>query len=166
LLRNASYDVIFDDDGANEAADVVAITVDRDAPKVPRIEVELYHLKYAGGEPGRRLEDLYVVCGQAQRSTSWLANHGRRTDLFTHLLSRNDQRVQRGAPTRFERGDEDLLLQIREMSRRADVKLKVYVVQPGLSKALASNGQLMLLAVTERFLSDTYEIPFSVMCSP
>jgi superfamily II DNA or RNA helicase len=166
LQHNSAYDLIFDDDGANEAADVVAITVDRSTPTVPRIEVELYHLKYAGGEPGRRLEDLYVVCGQAQRSTSWLANQGRRTDLFTHLLSRNDQRVQRGAPARFERGDEDLLLQIREMSRRSDVKLKVYVVQPGLSKALASNGQLMLLAVTERFLSDTYEIPFSVMCSP
>ena len=166
LQHNPEYDVIFDDDGANEAADVVAVTVDRTTPTVPRIEVELYHLKYAGGEPGRRLEDLYVVCGQAQRSTSWLANHGRRTDLFTHLLSRNDQRVQRGAPARFERGDEDLLLQIREMSRRADVKLKVYVVQPGLSKGLASHAQLMLLAVTERFLSDTYEIPFSVMCSP
>ena len=144
----------------------MAITIDQSKPTVPRIEVELYHLKYAGGAPGRRLEDLYVVCGQAQRSTSWLANHGRRTDLFTHLLSRNDQRVQRGAPTRFERGTEELLLQIREMSRRSDVKLKVYVVQPGLSRAQASHGQLMLLAVTERFLSDTYEIPFSVMCSP
>ena len=52
------------------------------------------------------------------------------------------------------------------MSRRSEVKLKVYVVQPGLSKTQASHGQLMLLAVTERFLSDTYEIPFSVMCSP
>lgn len=166
LQVNPTYDVIFDDDGANEAADIVAITIDRSMPAVPRIEVELYHLKYAGGEPGRRLEDLYVVCGQAQRSTSWLVNHGRRTDLFTHLLSRNDQRIQRGAPGRFERGNEDLLLQIREMSRRADVKLKVWIVQPGLSKASASQGQLMLLAVTERFLSDTYEIPFAVMCSP
>jgi hypothetical protein len=99
----------------------------------PRVEVELYHLKYAGGEPGRRLEDLYVVCGQAQRSTSWLANHGRRTDLSTHPLGRNDQRVQRGAPTRFERGTEELLLQIRETSRRSEVKLKAHVVQPGLS---------------------------------
>lgn len=165
LQQNRSYAVIFDDDGANEAADVVAITVNQSNPAAPCIEVELYHLKYAGGAPGRRLEDLYVVCGQAQRSTSWLASQGRRTDLFTHLLSRNDQRVQRGAPTRFERGTEELLLQIREMSRRSDVKLKVYIVQPGLSKAQASREQLMLLAVTERFLSDTYEIPFSVTCS-
>jgi hypothetical protein len=77
----------------------VAITIDQSKPTVPRIEVDLYHLKYAGGAPGRWLEDLYVVCGQAQRNTSWLANHWRRTDLFTHLLSRSDQRVQRGATT-------------------------------------------------------------------
>lgn len=165
LLQDASYDIVFDDDGANEAADVVAIRVDRTDPIALRIEVELYHLKYAGGAPGRRLDDLYVVCGQAQRSASWLANHLRRTDLFTHLLSRNDLRLQRGAPTRLERGTDELLLQIREMSRRSDVKLKVYVVQPGLSRAQASEGQLTLLAVTERFLSDTYEIPFHVICS-
>ena len=59
-----------------------------------------------------------------------------------------------------------MLLQIREMSRRSEVKIRAYVVQPGLSKAQASHGQLMLLAVTERFLADTYEIPFAVMCSP
>jgi hypothetical protein len=45
------------------------------------------------------------------------------------------------------------------------VKLKVFVVQPGLSKAAASASQMTLLAVTERYLSDTYEVPFSVMCS-
>jgi hypothetical protein len=76
LQRNPAYAAIFDDDGSNEAADVVATTVDRGKPTrgkptVPRLEVDLYHLEYAGGEPGRRLEDLYVVCGQAQRSTSW-----------------------------------------------------------------------------------------------
>lgn len=165
LLQDASYDIVFDDDGANEAADIVAIRLDQNNPNAFRIEVELYHLKYAGGAPGRRLEDMYVVCGQAQRSASWLTNHLRRTELFTHLLRRNDQRLQRGAPTRFERGTDELLLQIREISRQSDVKLKVYVVQPGLSQAQASDGQLTLLAVTERFLSDTYEIPLHVICS-
>ena len=111
--------------------------------------------------------DLYSLKCPALAHTHRIGqNFGRLNDLCTHLLSRNDQRVQRGAPTRFERGTEELLLQIREMSRRSEVKLKVYVVQPGLSKAQASHGQLMLLAVTERFLSDTYEIPFSFMCSP
>lgn len=164
LRRNPVYSVIFDDDGAGEAADVVAITIPP-GEAGESIEVELYHLKYAGGAPGARVDDLYVVCGQAQRSTTWLASHDRRIDLFTHLLKRNDQRIERGRPTRFERGTEEVLLQIREMSRRVEVKLKVYIVQPGLSKAAASASQLRLLAVTERFLSDTYEVPFSVLCS-
>lgn len=164
LKRNTSYSVIFDDDGAGESADVVAITMIENE-RESRIEVELYHLKYANGQPGARVDDLYVVCGQAQRSTRWLANHDCRTDLFTHLLRRESLRIEGGRATRFERGDMDSLMQIREFSRRADVKLKVFVVQPGLSKAAASASQMTLLAVTERYLSDTYEVPFSVMCS-
>ena len=164
LKRKASYTVIFDDDGAGEAADVVAITM-FDSDGVSRIDVELYHLKYANGNPGARVDDLYVVCGQAQRSTRWLDNHDCKTDLFTHLLRRESLRIESGRATRFERGDDALLTEIREFSRRADMKLKVFVVQPGLSKAVASTSQMTLLAVTERFLSDTYEVPFLVMCS-
>lgn len=165
LQQDPAYEVIFDDDGAGEAADIVAIKVNRSNSALPIIEVEFYHLKYAGGDPGARIDDLYVVCGQAQRSTSWLTSYGRRTGLFTHLLSRNDQRVSRGAATRFERGAVAQLLQIREMSRQSEVKLKIFIVQPGVSKSRVSNEQLRLLAVTENFLADTYAIPFTMMCS-
>lgn len=164
LESNSSYEIIFDDDGSGEAADVVAIRTDQENGRT-FIEVELYHCKYAGGEPGARIDDLYVVCGQAQRSVCWLINHDRRTELFTHLLRRDDQRVSNSRPTRFERGDTSILTRIRDMSRRCDVRLKVWVVQPGLSAAAASNSQLTLLAVTERFLNDTYQVPFNVFCS-
>jgi superfamily II DNA or RNA helicase len=164
LQGNPDYAVIFDDDGAGEAADIVAIK-----PVVvdgrTHIDVELYHLKYTSGRPGARVDDLYVVCGQAQRSTCWLLNHDRRTDLFTHLLKRNDQRTARGASSRFERGDMTQLLKLKELSRAVDVKLQVYVVQPGLSRAVASQSQKILLSVTERYLTDTYAVPFAVMCS-
>lgn len=73
--------------------------------------------------------------------------------------------MSRGTSTRFERGTEAQLLQIRDMSRQAEVKLKIYIVQPGVSKSRVSNEQLRLLAVTENFLSDTYAIPFAMMCS-
>lgn len=76
LQQEQAYEIIFDDDGAGEAADIVAIKVDRTRPALPIIEVEFYDLKYAGGEPGARIDDLYVVCGQAQRSTSWLISMG------------------------------------------------------------------------------------------
>lgn len=164
LLKERKYTVVFDDDGSGEAADVVAIYPSGDEQR-EWIEVELYHLKYTGGEPGARVDDLYVVCGQAQRSVSWLANDNRRTELFTHLLKREQARINSQRTSRFERGDENILHELLEKSRIQEVRLKVYVVQPGLSKAKASESQLRLLAVTERFLSDTYEVPFSVVCS-
>lgn len=164
LKKDSSYEVIFDDDGAGEAADIVAIRVQSDAER-SSIEVELYHCKYALGEPGGRVDDLYVVCGQAQRSISWLANHERRTELFTHLLKRDSTRTSQGRSSRFERGDIATLMKIREMSRRCEVKMRVTIVQPGLSITAATRSQLTLLAVTERYLSDTYEVPLKVYCS-
>lgn len=165
LLKNdSSYRIIFDDDGAGESADVVAIRVVKE-DVCTYLEVELYHLKYSKEKPGGRIDDLYVVCGQAQRSVTWLVSHQRRVELFTHLLRREDTRITKGKATRFEYGDSETLLEIREMSRRHDVRLKVIVVQPGLSKEKATESQLRLLSVTERYLSDTYAIPFSVMCS-
>ncbi|TZG12396.1 MULTISPECIES: DEAD/DEAH box helicase [Comamonas] len=164
LLKEPKYSIIFDDDGSGEAADVVTIALSGDGMR-EWIEVELYHLKYTDDEPGARVDDLYVVCGQAQRSVIWLANDNRKTELFTHLLRREQTRINGNRPSRFERGNENLLHEIREKSRILELKLKAYVVQPGLSKAKASATQLRLLAVTERFLSDTYEVPFSVICS-
>lgn len=164
LQRDQSYQVIFDDDDKGEAADVVAIRViDEDHRKF--LEVDLYHCKFAGGAPGARLDDLYVVCGQAQRSANWLATSNRRTDLFTHLLVRDGKRIAADRSTRFEKGDKHKLSEIRNMSRQMEVKLNVFVVQPGLSIAAAERDHLLLLAVTERYLNDTYEIPFSVYCS-
>lgn len=164
LKNEPRYSVIFDDDGSGEAADVVTIALSGDGLR-EWIEVELYHLKYTAGDPGARVDDLYVVCGQAQRSVSWLANDSRKTELFTHLLRREQTRINGKRTSRFEKGDENLLHEIREKSRIQELRLKVYVVQPGLSKTKASASQLRLLAVTERFLTDTYEVPFAVVCS-
>lgn len=56
------YDVIFDDDGKGEIADVVALRITDSV-----VSVTLYHCKYSGADtPGARLGDLYEVCGQAQ----------------------------------------------------------------------------------------------------
>lgn len=158
------HEIVFDDDGAGEAADIVGISVDSQTQ--PRlITVDLYHCKYSGGDkPGARIDDMYVVCGQAQRSVMWLHNKERRTDLFAHLLKRNADRVEGGRPTRFEVGSKDRLAQIRDLSRICAVTLRVYIVQPGLSKSGAADHQLALLGVTERFLSETYQIPLKVYC--
>ncbi|WP_455286487.1 DEAD/DEAH box helicase [Cupriavidus necator] len=159
-----AYDVLFDDDGAGEAADIVGIRVDNvDLPRL--ITVDLVHCKYSEGDaPGARIDDMYVVCGQAQRSVMWLHNKDRRTDLFAHLLKREGARVEAGRPTRIEVGTRERLVQLREISRTCAIKLRVFIVQPGLAKSRAAEHQLALLGVTEKFLMETYQVPLHVYC--
>lgn len=166
-LKAGSYHLIFDDDDKGEAADVVAATVvgSFDAPE--RLDVELYHCKFSrAAKAGGRVEDLYVVCGQAQTSIRWMASSEKRSDLFTHLLRREAMRQDRGAPTRIERGDRALIETLREMSYTTRVAVKIVIVQPGVSKAAISDTQLRLLSVTENYLTETYQLPFEVVIQP
>lgn len=166
-LKNRNYEVIADDDGKGEAADVVAVRLvgDRESPE--SIEVEFYHCKYSLGDtPGQRIEDLYEVCGQAQKSISWMSSPTRQTDIFTHLLRRDSRRQETGAPSRLEYGNHEQLLTIREISRLRPLRLRINIVQPGLSKANATRHQLELLSVTENHLMETYQLPFGVIASP
>jgi hypothetical protein len=45
------------------------------------------------------------------------------------------------------------------------LKLRVFIVQLGLSRSQASPEQLSLLSVTEKFLLETYDVPFGVIGS-
>ena len=165
-LMNGDYDMVIDDDGKGEAADVVTIKLIGDAAAPSRIDVEFYHCKYSlAAAPGRRIEDLYEVCGQAQKSIAWMSSHDKRTDLFTHLLRREARRQEAEGASRYEKGDNDLLLTIREISRLCPVSLKIYIVQPGFSKAQATREQLELLSVTDTYLMETYRLPFEVIAN-
>lgn len=165
-LKSGPYHVIFDDDDTGEAADVVAVAVVGPFEAPERIDVEFYHCKYSRrAKAGGRIDDLYVVCGQAQTSIRWMASGEKRTDLFTHLLRREAQRLKRSAPTRIERGDRSLLETLREMSYTTRVTMRIVVVQPGVSKRAISDEQLRLLSVTENYLTETYQIPFRAVVS-
>jgi hypothetical protein len=165
-LLARDFHLIFDDDASGEAADIVSVRLVGDAAVPTRIDVEFYHCKYSrGATAGRRIEDLYEVCGQAQKSIAWRYSPEKQADLFTHLLRREARRVEVSAPSRFEKGDWELLETIREMSRLCPVSLQIFVVQPGLSKANATRDQLELLSVTENYLMETYQIPFRVIAS-
>lgn len=152
------YDIIFDDDDAHEAADIVALKVMGD-----RLVVHLYHLKYSQeSRPGARIEDLYAVCGQAQRSVYW---KGDVQALIEHLRNRDEGRTTKHNVSRFERGG---LIRLIEISRQLPFltpDFKIFVIQPGLSKAQASVSQLELLASTELYLQETFAIPFGVIAS-
>lgn len=157
-LKNRGFSVVFDDDDHGESADVVAIAEREDV-----IEVEFWHCKFAlADQPGSRIKEIYEVCGQAQRSIRWLEKP---RDLFTHLMRREPRRHQGKQATRYEIGGAGDLLRIREKADRQRLQLRVFVVQPGLSRAAASSDQLELLAVTENHLLETFAVPFGVVGS-
>lgn len=167
LMTRNTFDMIIDDHSKGEAADIVTINlVGPDKANPTKIEVEFYHCKKSGGaQVGSRLDDLYEVCGQAQKSVLWVFSHDKSMDLFTHLLRREESRRAGNGPSRYEHGDRDLLLAVREMSRYAPVSLKIFIVQPGLSKSQASRQQLELLSVTENYLMETYQLSLDVIAS-
>lgn len=158
-LTKRGFTVVYDDDDSGEAADVVAIKEESE-----HIHVEFWHCKYAHKDfAGSRIKELYEVCGQAQNSIRWLE---KTWDLFSHLLRRDPRKYLEAEETRIELGTRKDLMRIREKTETQRVQLKVFVVQPGLSRAKASTEQLELLAVTENYLLDTFAVPFGVVASP
>jgi hypothetical protein len=163
-LKLRSYDVVVDDDRSGEAADVIAIRRVTEDDSRHVIEVEFYHCKFSSEDsPGARIGDLYEVCGQAQKSVSWMSSGMKRTDLFTHLLKRAAAAASRRDC--YEVGDRHELQSIRDMSQFSEIRLSIFIVQPGLSKARVSSSQLELLSVTETYLFETYQLPFGVIAS-
>ena len=165
-LKLKDYMVVFDDDAKGEVADVVAVRTTANQTEPSGIEVELYHCKFSRAvTPGRRVDDLYEVCGQAQKSIAWACSPDKRTEIFTHLLRRESLRKEAQATTRFEVGSEEDVMTLRDMSRVLPVTLKIYIVQPGIPKGNASPEQLGLLSVTENYLWETYQLKLGVIGS-
>ena len=161
-LCSGDYDIVFNDDGPGEAADVVAIKVDEQQQK---IIVELYHCKFSHGDnPGGRVADLYEVCGQAVKSIHWMESNNLK-NLFGHLLRRGKLKEGLIEVSRFEKGNEDNLATIKEMAQMLRFELIVHIVQPGLSISLMNRAQEELLGMVENHLMETYQLRFSVIGS-
>lgn len=158
MTGDRAFDFVFDDDGAGEVADVVAIK-----QTSRELIVCLYHCKYAhGNAPGARVADLYEVCGQTQKSVVWKEEVQR---MLRRLRSREVSRISSGEASRIERGT---LAELNTIARKARVLTPVfhhYIVQPGISRSAISRQQLDLLAVTELYLRETYEISLDVVAS-
>ena len=157
-IKIEGYDIIFDDDGSGEIADIVSIKVEEEI-----IYIDLYHCKYShGDEPGARVSDLYEVCGQSQKSVNWKVKPDK---IFKHMIKREQLRQSKYESTRFEIGDENKLNTIMSMAKIYPIKMNVYIVQPGISKKLVSNEQLNLLGVTQTWLLETLGVKLYVIVS-
>jgi len=153
------YEVIVDDDGTGESADVVALRL-----AGSKLVVELYHCKYSA-EPkvGARLDDLYEVCGQTQKSIRWRE----RPDIFlNHLLKRESDRRRAGRPSRFEKGSRANVTGWLNRWQKLHYEFHAIIVQPGFSKAKAEQSHLELFAATQSLLMDTWGMTLRILASP
>jgi len=158
MLASGRHDVIYDDDGSGEAADVIAIRKEGRT-----LRVEFVHCKFSNADaPGARVDDLYQVLGQAQKSVRWREFP---KIFLQHLRAREARRLRSGGHSRYELGDAAIvngwLAEWNDMS----YEFSIAVVQPGYSKAHANEAHLRLLAATEAFLMETWGIPFRMICS-
>jgi superfamily II DNA or RNA helicase len=151
------WDVIIDDHGKGEAADVVFLKREDQT-----LEVCMAHCKGSGATtPGARIGDLYEVCGQATKSYKARSE----IDLVLRKLLRRERKRQREGRSGLVVGTSTDLLALVNTSRLLDPDVTVAVAQPGVSRAQMTNQQAELLACTELYLSETYSSRFRVLCS-
>lgn len=154
------YDLIFNDDGSGEAADLVCLKeIDEKT-----ILLTLVHCKGAyEGRVSTDIRNFYTVCGQAQKSIT--VKHGGVQTLYYDLKRRHELWAREGA-SRFLKGDMKTLSYFKEKARRSKLDFEVILVQPGASSQTVSSDALKLLATTELFLSKTTEATFRFVSSP
>lgn len=152
------WDVILDDDGTGEVADIVAIR-----KQGSELRVMLTHCKYSSNDnPGARVADLYDVCGQAQRSTT---SRSHLHSMFKRLIRRERNRVNNHGRDGFEVGDITQLYRLHDESQQLSTSFTIAIAQPGLSREQAADNQLQLLAATEVYVREVAKADFKVFCS-
>lgn len=158
IADDEAYDLIFDDDGAGEIADVVSLRVTESL-----VQVTLHHCKYSSAAtPGARVKDLYEVCGQAQKSARWRDRPNR---MFTHMLKREKLRLDKAQSSRVEQGTAAFLKKLKASWQDYRYEFDVRIVQPGLSRSAITEEGLHLLASVETYLLETRAMRLKVIGS-
>jgi len=154
------FQIIYDDDGSGEIADVIGIN-DKDK----QIGIHLFHLKYAkNGNTGNDISNFYEVCGQAQKSLNWKYRNGK--DFFDHLLRRITKIKGGESCSRLIKGSEsDLELLLNAAKWTKEMKFHIYIVQPSLVKDNASDPILLLLGSTYHYLHTVGNVELKVYTS-
>lgn len=151
------FDVVFDDDGPGEAADLVCMKEETD-----HIRLALVHCKFSGGGvAGARIEDVVEVASQAIRSAKWT---GKFKDLCRHLLNRNERRAVAGRSFILH-GPLPEIGRLAKASRLKEIRPEIVLVQPGVSVAGITNDQSMVLGAAATYLKETVGIDISIICS-
>lgn len=131
-LESTDVDVIIYDHGTGELADFITLE-----KKDGIVFTSLYHCKGSGAAAaGARVEDLYEVCGQAQKSIAW-AN-----------LDRLDSRLGQRKHPKFIRGSLETLAALIQEGKTLGKRFEIVVVQPGISSVKLSAAMAENLGAT------------------
>ena len=151
-IVDQTSDIIFDDDGSGEIADVVSIKINEEHRKVV---FHLYHCKYSHGEnPGARVSDLYEVCGQAEKSIMWNDNV---LEIVQRMIVRENMRKKNYDETRFEKGDLQTLYMLKKMIKSGfETEFEISIVQPGVSILEITDSMKQIILATDTYLKETY----------
>lgn len=156
---NDQYELVFDDDGSGEVADIVGVNHDES-----NIYVDLYHLKFAhDARTSQRIDNFYEVCGQAQKSLKW---KNVEMNLFHRLIYRATHTAK--GENRILKGSMELMQQLsQEAAISKRVRVNLHIVQPGFSKAdaAASPDILQLLGVVKNYAFEVCNADLKVYCS-
>lgn len=154
------FQIIYDDDGSGEIADVIGIN---DGDK--KIDIHLFHLKYAkNGRTGNDISNFYEVCGQAQKSLNWKYRNGK--DFFDHLLRRKTKTKKATSCSRIIKGNEEALeLLLNAAKWTKEMKFHIYIVQPSLVKGNGSENIMLLLGNTHHYLHTVGNVELKVYSS-
>lgn len=157
LKQTNKYNIIFNDDGAGEIADIITIQETDN-----NVNIEFYHCKYSKeSKPGRRIDDLYEVCGQCQKSIKWKSDIQKMID---RMLLRESKSIDSNY-SRIEIGKIEELYRIKQVLRVKKATLSVNIVQPGVDSLVISKEMYYLLCSTQSFLLDTYGVNLKLFCS-
>lgn len=150
------YTVVFDDDDAGEAADLICWKAEED-----HIRLALVHCKYSGGVfAGGRISDVQEVAAQAVRSARW---PGKLPALVNHMQKRSARRDSYDDV--FIAGDPQELLKFNRALRALEVRPEIVIVQPGVSKTNVTQQQSMVLGAAVSYLKQTIGVDADIICS-
>jgi superfamily II DNA or RNA helicase len=148
-LIGTAVPLILYDHGSGEIADFITIAEDGHTTIF-----SFYHCKGSQGPvAGARLEDVYEVSSQAQKSVAWAS------------LARLEKRLHHRRRLVFVRGTGELLQEILDRAKDRRQRFEIKVVQPGISKAGLTPTMAECLGATNAHLTGAGIAPLEVVAS-
>ncbi|WP_367389060.1 DEAD/DEAH box helicase [Lewinella sp. LCG006] len=152
------FAIVYDDDRAGEAADLICIKEEEDY-----IKVLLVHCKFSGStDKGKRIKDVVEVSSQAIRSAKW---PGKFKELIKHIRRREQKYRNDPNRTGFLEGEMATLNSFQRMARLKEIRPEIIIVQPGVSEKSITKDQAVVLGAAVAYIKQTLNVDLNIICS-